>query len=118
MSSETPILITIAHDDYHASHVGRTSDGSQFFLTTPFVPAWPQNPGREFVALYLFNADGSLREARIDDLGTRAKPEKDRNSVFKQRLAELGPIEYCNIQVQPFRIERFGAIFGLILRPQ
>jgi hypothetical protein len=29
------------------------------------------NPGREFLALYIFDADGNLLEAKIDDLGER-----------------------------------------------
>src|ERR1041384_7306066 len=33
-----PTIIAIDHDNYHASHVGHTHDGHQFFLTTPFVP--------------------------------------------------------------------------------
>jgi hypothetical protein len=34
-------------------HVGRTVDGRQVFLTTPFVPAVGGIPGREFIALFL-----------------------------------------------------------------
>ncbi|HOW77749.1 MAG TPA: hypothetical protein PK959_17845 [Candidatus Competibacteraceae bacterium] len=113
-----PDLIAIDHDDYHASHVGRTKVGSQFFLTTPFVPATGGRAGREFVALYVFDAHGRFREARIDDLGTRAEFDEQRvRSVFDQRLAELGPVEYCRIEVQPFQIEQFGITFGLVPRP-
>lgn len=54
MSQGQPALIAINHDGYHAEQVGRTPDGRQFFLTTPFEPG-----GREFVALYLFDAAGS-----------------------------------------------------------
>ena len=52
MSGGPPALIAIDHDDYHAEHVGRTADGRQFFLTTPFEPGGgPQIPSEEFVAL-------------------------------------------------------------------
>src|SRR5262249_12466767 len=71
-SRNKPKLIAIDHDEYHASHVGRTANGTQFFLTTPFVPAIEGSAGREFVAVYLFDARGRFHEARIDDLGTRA----------------------------------------------
>jgi hypothetical protein len=54
--SEQPDMIASDHDDYHASHVGRRADESQFFLTTPFVPAISSKMGREFIALYLFDA--------------------------------------------------------------
>jgi len=78
MSKSKPHLIAIDHDDYHASHVGHTADGGQFFLTTPFVPAIGGSAGREFVAVYLFDAQGRFLEARIDDLGTRAELDLER----------------------------------------
>ena len=113
-----PDLIAIDHDDYHASHVGRTADGGQFFLTTPFVPAIGVSASREFIALYLFDADGRFREARIDDLGTRAELDEGRaRRTLEQRLSELGEVEYDRIEVQPFEVERFGTVFGLVARP-
>src|SRR6185369_17257332 len=113
-----PRLIAIDHDDYHASHVGRLPDGRQFFLTTPFVPAIGGDAGREFVAVYLFDKSGRFLEARIDDMGTRAELDHRRaHSMFEQRLAELGSVEYDRIEVQPFEVERFGTTFGLVARP-
>ena len=118
MSQEPPKRIAIAPDDYNAKHVGRTADGSQFFLTTPFVSANGSNVGREFIALYLFEANGRFREAHIDDLGARAElNEATSQRTFEQRLAGLGKVEYCRIEVSPFRIERFNTIFGLVPRP-
>ena len=113
-----PDLIAIEHDDHHARHIGELSDGRQFFLTTPFVPAMGDNAGREFVALFLFDEDGEFLEARIDDLGTRSglDPE-DARRIYEQRLAELGEVEYGGIEVQPFAVERFGTTFGLVPRP-
>jgi hypothetical protein len=113
-----PDLIAIDYDDYHASHVGCLSDGRLFFLTTPFVPAIGGSGGREFIALYLFDKRGRFVEARIDDLGTRADLDEQRaHVVFEQRLAELGPVDYSRIEVQPFEVERFGTTFGLVPRP-
>src|SRR5262245_15341659 len=107
MTDQAPKLIAIDHDDYHASHVGRTADGKQFFLTTPFVPAIKGSAGREFVALYLFARNGRFLETRIDDMGTRAELDEQRaRSVFERRLAELGEVEFCRIEVQPFQLER------------
>ena len=113
-----PTLIAIDHDDYHASHVGRLSDGRQFFVTSPFVPAIGGSAGREFVAVYLFDKRGQFLEARIDDMGTRAELDEPRaRAMFERRLAELGPVEYDRIEVQPFEVERFGTTFGLVPRP-
>jgi hypothetical protein len=113
-----PDLIAIEHDEYHAKHIGQLSDGRQFFLTTPFVPAIGGKAGREFVALFLFDEDGKFLEARIDDLGTRAElDQKLASSIYEKRLAELGEVEFCRIEVQPFEVERFGTTFGLVPRP-
>ena len=113
-----PTLIAIDHDDYHASHVGHLSDGRQFFATSPFVPAIGGTAGREFVAVYLFDKRGQFLEARIDDMGTRAELDEQRGrAMFERRLAELGPVEYDRIEVQPFEVERFGTTFGLVPRP-
>jgi hypothetical protein len=113
-----PKLIAIDHDDYHASHIGRLSDGRQFFLTAPFIPAIGGNDGREFIALFLFDKHGLFLEAHIDDMGTRAGFDEQRATrLFEQRLEELGTVEYTRIEVEPFEIERFGTRFGLIARP-
>src|SRR5213083_3094538 len=109
-----PDLIAIEHDEYHAKRIGYLPDGRQFFLTSPFVPAIGGSAGREFVALFLFDEHGQFLEARRDDLGTRAELDMQRaSSVYEQRLAELGEVEFCRIEVQPFEVERFGTTFGL-----
>lgn len=64
MTNEPPKLIAINHDEDHAEYVGRTRDGRQFFLTTPFEPAINGQEGREFLALFLFDAQGSFWKRR------------------------------------------------------
>jgi hypothetical protein len=117
MTSEPPELIAIDHDDYHAEHVGHTRDGRQFFLTTPFEPAHGDDPGGEYVALFLFDADGNLLAAEIDDFGPRATVDNDAvRSRYDRRLAELGDVTFDRIEVKPFAVENFGRRFGLIPR--
>jgi len=114
-----PDLIAINHDDHHAEHVGRTADGRQFFLTTPFVPASGAGAvdGCEFVALYLFDAGGKLLEARIDEFGPRATvDEVESRRICQQRLRDLGDVTFERIEVAPFAVERFGVTFGLVPR--
>ena len=65
--------MAIEHDEHYAEHVGRTGDGRQFFLTTPFEPAIGGQKGSEFVALYLFDGGGKLLEAKIDDFESKAR---------------------------------------------
>ena len=117
-ASDVPVRIPIAHDDHHASRIRRLADGRQFFVTTPFVPAIGSSAGREFVAVYLFDAAGALLEARIDDFGVRSEIDADAaHALLEERVAELGVLSYGDIEVQPFSAQRFGTTFGLILRP-
>ncbi len=119
MAGNPPILVAIDRDDYDAKHVGRTSDGRQFFLTTPFEPASAvgADDGGEFVALYRFDAAGKLLEAKIDALGPRATVnEEEARRLLRQRLEELGDVSCERIEVAPFALERFGTTFGLVLR--
>ena len=118
MPQSPPPLVAIEHDDYHASHVGRTADGRQFFVTQPFVPARGSAPGSEYLAAYLFDSQGALLEARIDDLGSRATLDGEYAArLLERRLAELGPVTFGRIEVRPFELERFGVTFGLVPRP-
>lgn len=113
-----PKALAINHDDHHARHIGNLADGRQFFLTTPFVPASNGNPGREFIALYLFRKDGRFLEALIDDLGPRGTLDgQHARDTYDRRLAEIGPVTFGRIEVEPFQLDRFGIQFGLIPRP-
>ncbi|SRR5258708_24456673 len=117
MSQEPSSLIAINHDEYHAKHVGRTPDRRQFFLTTPFEPAIGGKPGCEFVALFLFDNEGSFLEAKIESFGPRASQDDvKRREVYDTWLRELGPVSFERIEVAPFSVERFGTTFGLIPR--
>lgn len=118
MAKGPPKTVSLAHDDHHARFVGRTADGRQFFLTTPFVPAFGGDAGREFVALYIFDKDGVLLDAQIEDLGTRAEMDEAAARARHAALLEsLGPVKYRKIKVAPFKIERFGVVFGFIPQP-
>ena len=115
-----PKIVALDHDEYAAKYVGRTNDGRQFFLTTPFVPGagLGGDPGREFLALYVFDKAGALMSAMIDDFGPRSKMiEVDRVARRDELLASLGAVEYRRITVAPFKVERFGVEFGFIPQP-
>ena len=113
MNDGPPARIRINHDDYHASHIGTTCDGRQFFLTQAFVPGVC-----EYLAVYVFDANGALLEARIDDLGPREQvDEAAARALFAARLADLGDVTLGPIEVAPFQLERFGTVFGLVAHP-
>jgi len=89
----------------------------QFFVTTPFIAALGDEAGQEFLAVFLFDSNGRFCEARIDCLGPRSAVNREETKrLLDRRLAELGPIDYGRIEVQPFAIERFGTTFGLVPR--
>jgi hypothetical protein len=116
MGSE-PKIIAIDNDDYHALHVGKTSEGRQFFLTTPFDPGGRLGAGGEFVALYLFDSEGRLIEAVIDSFGPRESMNLEaRDARYNDLLRGLGEVDYCRIEVAPFSVDRFNLQFGLIVR--
>jgi hypothetical protein len=110
--SKSPTVIAIDPDDYHARHVGHALDGRQFFLTTP------NELKAMFVALYTFDAKGSLLEAAIDAWSPDSV--ENRNAVSARcaaRLEEIGPVQARRIVVAPFAVERFGIKFGLVPKP-
>jgi hypothetical protein len=120
MAKGPPKVVTLDHDDYAAEYVGRTKDGRQFFLTTPFVPADEvgTSTGREFIALYVFHKDGNLQSVTIDDLGPRVGMDKAARVARRgAMLASLGQVKYQRIKVAPFRIEVYGVEFGFIPQP-
>lgn len=117
MAKRPPKRVALDHDEYSARHVGHTADGRQFFLTNPFVPALG-GPGREFLALYLFDSAGRLLEAKIEDLGTRETLDEEAALAARDRLlASLGRVTFGRIEVAPFRVERFGVEFGFLAEP-
>jgi len=109
-----PRFVRINLDDYDAQYVGKTADGGQFFLTFPFVPRISSSGG-SFVALYLFDEFGLLREARIHEPSREGLNTQSAVDEFAQSLLNsLGKLRYCDIKVAPFAVERFGIQFGLI----
>ena len=117
MNPDSPSRIAIDHDDYHAEHVGRTTDGRQFILTNPFEPARNGNAGGEFNALYLFDSSGEFMSAEIEAFGPRATADSyAQRTAYLRLLDRLGPVTFQRIEVAPFEVERFGIKFGLIGR--
>jgi hypothetical protein len=117
MKDGAPDIIAINNDDYHAEHIGRTADGRQFILTTPFEPTVGGREGAEYVARYLFDSKGKLLEANIEDFGPRATlDDNKRRKTYDRLLAELGDVILDRVEVAPFSVERFGTTFGLVVR--
>jgi len=118
-----PVLVALNRDDQSAEYVGKTKDGRQFFMTTPFIPATSNfvadgQGGREFLALYTFDRDGQLLAAVIDDLGPRGtRGEEAVRARQAELLRSLGQVAFGRIAVAPFAVNRFGVEFGFIPQP-
>ena len=110
-----PKKFLIINDEYSAKYVGKTNDGRQFFLTTPFLPDI-DGYGREFIALYVFDKSGTLIESEIIDIDQRGKTnEKTILDIINNLIIKLGKIKYTSIKIEPFEIIYEGIKFGMIL---
>lgn len=113
-----PRFVRINHDDYHAEYVGKTANGDQFFLTFPFVPRMGSETGGEYIALYLFDEFGLLKQADIYSEQEQGLTTKAAVQEFTAKLLSgLGKHKFADIKVAPFSVERFGRPFGLIFDP-
>ena len=112
MSNNPPEIIAINNDEEGTKHVGRTEDGTQFFLTAHSTLSNSDvfsEADAVFIALYLFDNKGNLEEAIVDkfDLMNEANDEK-RVEMHQFRLKSLGKVEYCRIEVKPGAAEIDG----------
>ena len=115
MEFEYPEVIPIVHDEYHTQHIGKTADGIQFIMAAPFVPATDTTKGCEFLALYLFNRQGKLIEAQIENLGPRSElDETDAKEKYESMLKALGEVEFCDVNISPFSVNKYDVEFGLL----
>ncbi len=113
-----PRFVRICHDDYHARYVGKTADGDQFFLTTPFSSGLEGTPPGNFIALYVFDEFGLLKDARIHSEQEQGLATRTAVDAFvAAELASLGRIKFGDIKVAPFVVETLGQRFGLVFDP-
>ncbi|WP_370290613.1 hypothetical protein [Nocardioides sp.] len=111
-----PTRFTIAPDDYHVPYAGTAEDGRRFFLTDElFDPS--SEPTTGFVGLFLWNADGTFDEVRVDPVAKGDGPPGQAVSaaagdLVERRLRELGDYTLEPITVEPFTTVVDGATFG------
>ena len=127
LHSFPPESLVIPYTDYPSKYVGVAETGDLFFITRPFHNT--SNESREFVACYLFHPNGSLKEALITELGTRAEllgkqadilpgnvaaDNSTSDAAIEAYLSQLGKVKYQDIRVKPWAVSRFGITFGLV----
>lgn len=118
-SGERPERFTIAPDDYHVPYAGTAGDGRKFFLSSElFGLGGGPDEAAGFVGLYLWNADGSFAEVRVDrvDRASGLPPGQafpaDADDIVTRRLSELGDYTIEPIAVEPFLTVVDGVTFG------
>ncbi|MFI7060213.1 hypothetical protein ACIBL3_04455 [Kribbella sp. NPDC050124] len=113
---EAPARFTIVPDDYHVPYAGTAEDGRKFFLSDELF-----DQGSGYVGLYLWKADGTFDEVRVDKVaraeglppGQAASAGAD--EVVAARLAELGKYVLEPIEVEPFTKVVDGVTFGWVV---
>lgn len=119
-----PEVITIKREEnYHTHYIGYTADGRQFFAYNTFHVAinevsdplaWNRYR-KEYVVLYLFDAEGNYLETKHWYAGTTDKIERGViSSKLAEFISELGEITYSDIRVKPFSLVIDDITFGLI----
>ncbi|MBX9585559.1 MAG: hypothetical protein K2X87_35070 [Gemmataceae bacterium] len=126
-----PDTLLIPYEDSDSgrfTHVGRYDGGNQFpgyvayappkFYHTEEITLDGQVIYREhtncFAVLHRFDATGRHLASDIERVaGTRTSGEQDW-AKLDGMIAGLGPTEFCDIRVKPFRLEVDGVAHGLI----
>lgn len=111
--NKAPERFTIVPDDYHVPYAGTAEDGRKFFLSEELF-----DMDSAFVGVFLWNADGTFDEVRVDEVvGTDGLPPGQAGpaaaeDVVAARLAELGDYVLEPIEVEPFTQDVDGVTFG------
>jgi hypothetical protein len=113
VEGQAPERFTIVPDDYHVPYAGTAEDGRKFFLSEELF-----GPAAAYVGLFLWKADGTFDEVRVDEV---ARPEglppgqagpADAQDLVDAQLAELGDYVLEPIEVEPFIEKVDGVRFG------
>ena len=113
---QAPARFTIVPDDYHVPYAGTAEDGRKFFLSDELF-----DPGSAYVGLFLWNADGTFDEVRVDKVARPAglppgqAGHASADEIVASRLAELGKYVLEPIDVEPFAAELEGVTFGWVV---
>ncbi|MBP2349179.1 hypothetical protein JOF29_000262 [Kribbella aluminosa] len=103
-------------DDYHVPYAGTAEDGRKFFLSEELFDG-----DAGYVGLYLWKADGTFDEVRVEQVRRTAgvppgqPASAGAEALVGSRLAELGKYVLEPIEVQPFTTTVDGTTFGWVV---
>jgi hypothetical protein len=112
---QAPARFTIVPDDYHVPYAGTAEDGRKFFLSNELFDA-----RSAYVGLFLWKADGTFDEVRVDKVARPAglppgqAGPASADEFVASRLAELGEYVLEPIEIEPFAEEVEGVTFGWV----
>jgi hypothetical protein len=113
---QPPARFTIVPDDDHVPYAWTAEDGRKFFLSDELF-----DPGSAYVGLFLWKADGTFDEVRVDKVARAAglppgqAGSAGADELVAARLAELGEYVLEPIEVEPFTAEVGGVTFGWVV---
>lgn len=116
--------IHLIPDQYHLSNVGQLRNGNNYWIDIQLKSEG--NRTRDFVATYIFDADGKLIDSNIIDLGLRTDENAlSATTVIAEEKSRIGVINYesflgekKSFWVYPFSIFSHNLIFGLVVRKE
>jgi hypothetical protein len=115
-TGKAPAHFRIVPDDYHVPYAGTAEDGRKFFLSEELF-----DPESAYVGLFLWKADGTFDEVRVDKIPRPAVGPPGQagpagaDKLVAARLAELGKYVLEPIQVKPFTKDVNGVTFGWVV---
>ena len=110
-------------EDYHTHYLGKTKDGMQFwgYLTYDWMVLPKDIQGdwkdyrNEYVILHLFDESGNHIETQHWLAGTTNQvSDSTLDAKLASMVAELGEVDYGDIEVKLFQTEIDGKAFGLV----
>jgi hypothetical protein len=103
-----PARIRLVPDDAAIEAVGTAQDGRRFMLAAP-------SDEHDYIALFLWTADGEFDRLLVDDLGATGEMSPDEElALYERRVTQLGEFTVEAIEVAPFAVEAYGTVFGLV----
>lgn len=109
-------------EDYHTHYLGQTTDGTMFWAyeTFVFTKLYEEIQGddwrkfrKEYAVLHTFDKEGNYIRTKQWSNSDSFNPALT-STKLEEFVAELGQVEYKDIQVKLFQTKIDGVVFGLV----
>ncbi len=113
------IKIHLIPDKWHLNYVGKLENGRLFWADMQLGYDHKRKDTRDFICIWIFDADGTLIDHRILDRGFRSEgsvKKPNASDIVSAELSQLGEYNFTDIWVKPFSVEKYDLEFGLVAR--